>query len=140
MNPSPQPAFFVRMFSPCFAPQVEAGTKLQTVRPRPRRMPRPGDTISLRCWTGQPYRSKQRVLRAATVSSVRQLTITTTGQLELDGVYLTTRGMESFAQADGFPDHEALLAWFRTTHGLPFHGIVIAWNNSDQTAATDATK
>lgn len=45
-------AHFVRMFKPQFAPMVENGTKLQTVRPRPKRMPKEGDAISLRCWTG----------------------------------------------------------------------------------------
>lgn len=48
---------YVRMFKPQFAPLVESGKKLQTVRPTPKRMPKPGDKISLREWTGLPYRS-----------------------------------------------------------------------------------
>lgn len=38
--------------------------------------------------------------------------------------------MEAFARADGFAGLEALLAWFRAEHGLPFTGILIEWNLS----------
>jgi hypothetical protein len=58
------------MFKPQFADLVEAGTKLQTVRPVPSRLPGPGDTISLRTWTGKPYRSKMRLLREARIKEV----------------------------------------------------------------------
>lgn len=34
---------FVRLFHPRFAGLVESGAKLQTVRPSPKRMPKPGD-------------------------------------------------------------------------------------------------
>ena len=42
----------VKLFKPQFSPLVESGLKLQTVRPTPKRMPKPGDRISLREWTG----------------------------------------------------------------------------------------
>lgn len=67
-TPAPKsPASFVRMFKPHFALLVESGAKAQTVRPTPKRMPKPGDRISLRCWSGAPYRSKHNegVARAA---------------------------------------------------------------------------
>jgi hypothetical protein len=40
-------ASFVKTFKPQFAPLVERGEKLQTVRPVPKRMPKPKDRISL---------------------------------------------------------------------------------------------
>ena len=43
-----QTSSFVRMFKPQFAGLVERGENLQTVRPIPKRMPKPGDKISLR--------------------------------------------------------------------------------------------
>ena len=123
-------ARIVRTFKPQFAPLVEAGTKLQTVRPVPKRMPEAGDQASLRAWTGRAYWSAQRVLREVILSRVREVTIHATGQIELAGRYLTTPEMEAFARADGFADLEALLAWFRAEHGLPFTGILIEWNLS----------
>lgn len=123
-------ARIVRTFKPQFAPLVEAGTKLQTVRPVPKRMPEAGDQISLRTWSALPYRSKQRRLREGMIERVRELILHATGQIELAGRYLTTPEMEAFARADGFADLEALLAWFRAEHGLPFTGILIEWNLS----------
>jgi hypothetical protein len=120
----------VRMFKPRFAPLVEAGTKLQTVRPRPKRlrdMPKEGDAISLRTWTGLPYRSKQRNLRESLVASVELVLITREG--------VTTGGpdrriepqCDEFARADGFESWAELIAWFEEQHGLPFLGILIKW-------------
>lgn len=123
-------ASFVRMFKPQFAGKVECGEKLQTVRPEPKRMPQVGDLISLRAWTDKPYRSKQRVLREAEVRDVGKITITEVGyEVWDDGwkVMMTEKSRNAFARADGFEDWPALVGWFRETHGLPFHGILIKW-------------
>ncbi len=111
---------FVRMFKPQFAPKVESCEKLQTVRPTPKRMPRPGDQISLRAWTGKPYRSKQRVLGEAVVKKVEAF--------DLDAMRLWKEcDREAFAHADGFCDWPEMLSWFIREHGYPFTGIVIYW-------------
>lgn len=115
----------VRMFKPQFAPLVEAGTKCQTVRPTPKRMPKAGDRISLRMWTGKPYRSKQRVLRESTISEVSMVDITETG-IAVNG---HADPCDDFARADGFRDFFELRDWFKATHGLPFEGVVIKWHN-----------
>lgn len=121
---------FVRMFKPQFAPLVESGAKVQTVRPTPKRMPKPGDRISLRCWTGAPYRSKQRVLRVAEICEVHHTLI------DADGVNLYLRDAawapnpDAFARADGFANWPEMRAWFEETHGLPFRGIVLYWRNA----------
>lgn len=117
------------MFKPQFAPLVEVGTKLQTVRPTPKRMPKPGDRISLRCWSGAPYRSKQRVLREAEIREVHHTLI------DVNGVNLYARDAawapdaDAFARADGFADWPAMRAWFEEAHGLPFRGIVLYWHS-----------
>ena len=105
---------------------VEDGSKCQTVRPTPKRMPQPGDRISLRTWTGAPYRSKQRVLRDGVVTRVRLIEIETYA-ITIDGKRLHAFEEESFAKADGFPSVSDLVDWFGETHGLPFDGIVIEW-------------
>ena len=116
----------VRMFKPQFAPLVESGVKRQTVRPYPKRMPKAGDQISLREWTGKPYRSKQRVLREAVITEVSSVDITETGI----AVNSYAEPCDDFAVADGFRDFFELRDWFKATHGLPFEGVVIKWHNA----------
>jgi hypothetical protein len=129
-------AHFVRMFKPRFAALVEAGTKTQTVRPTPKRMPRVGDTISLRVWTGAPYRSKQRVLREAVIEKVERIVIGAHGALPVcvipmsDDVLNYWPNAETFAQRDGFASWPEMREWFEAEHGLPFEGIVIFWHNT----------
>lgn len=120
------PKSFVRMFKPRFAALVEAGTKTQTVRPTPARMPKPGDKLSLRMWTGKPYRSKQRVLREATVLYIAKIKLDCF-DMWFDGVRASEAKQEAFARADGFSTAHELLDWFENEHGLPFEGVVIVW-------------
>lgn len=117
------------MFKPQFAPMVEARTKLQTVRPRPKRLPKVGEVFSGRCWTGKPYRSKQRTLVESVVTAVELITISSDGiRIEHPSPEFDTfPDWEKFARADGFADWPEMLAWFSDTHGLPFSGIVIFW-------------
>lgn len=110
----------VRLFQPRFASLVESGVKLQTLRKTPKRMPKVGSKISLRVWTGNPYRSKQRVLKESIITRVEPF--------DLDAMRLDEPAKrDAFARADGFADWADMLAWFVQTHGLPFRGILIAW-------------
>lgn len=113
----------VRMFKPQFAPLVESGAKCQTVRPIPKRMPKIGERISLREWTGKPYRSKQRVLREAEICDVCYCTVHVGGVL-VDSI---PQPADAFAFHDGFKSFEEMAAWFSEQHGLPFFGILIQW-------------
>jgi len=119
----------VRLFMPQFAPLVESGAKPHTVRPRPKRMPKVGEKISLRCWTGRPYRSKQRILRESVVTKVERIRMTAF-DIFIDGAKLSDPQLDTFACADGFPHHDAMLDWFEEQHGLPFEGIVIHWGGA----------
>lgn len=120
------PRRFVRMFKPTFAPLVEKGSKLQTVRPTPRRMPRAGDIIDAREWTGKPYRSKQRKLIEAPIWKVSRIYIER-GCIVLGDDAIGAAKAQAFALADGFDSAEHFYAWFEHQHGLPFEGIVITW-------------
>lgn len=121
----------VKMFKPRFAPLVKAGTKLQTVRPIPKRMPKVGDTISLREWSGLPYRSKQRVLRVSIITEVRKVFInaaTVVFDCNIATMLKDKSDEDAFARADGFKDFNDLWRWFEETHGpMPFQGILIKW-------------
>lgn len=121
----------VKLFKPRFAPLVEKHIKRNTIRPRPKRLPKVGDRISLRQWTGLPYRSKQRILLESIVTHVDDIRI---DKALLMGCFIwVSRIMLSFkeasdlARADGFGDLQDMATWFEREHGLPFEGIIIYW-------------
>jgi hypothetical protein len=123
----------VILFQPQFADQVEARIKRQTIRQRARC--KAGDELSLRKWSGLPYRSKQQTLGASvTCQSVQAVTISTAPwdrsdhhrlQVEVDGQIIPDA--DAFARADGFPSAALMHEWFDRTHGLPFNGEMITW-------------
>src|SRR4051812_7749855 len=118
----------VRMFKPQFAPLVESGTKRQTVRQIPKRMPKVGDAISLRAWEGKPYRSKHRVLRESKITKIEKITIVESSMHLSSLVFnCSTESADRFAIEDGFKSFAEMQQWFRDTHGLPFSGIAIFW-------------
>lgn len=120
----------VKMFKPRFAPLVESGVKRQTVRPIPKRKPTTGEPISLRTWTGLPYRSKQRILRESIVTEVETISLHDTGRellVYVNNSELHPEQINAFAVADGFKDGIEMFNWFEANHGLPFDGIVIKW-------------
>lgn len=115
----------VIMFQPQFVPQIEAGTKRSTIRPRARC--KPGDELSLRQWTGKPYRSKQREImcrpRCKAVNDIR----INNGTVSVNGMVLHGKEESELARCDGFADFVAMRDWFEKTHGLPFSGELIEW-------------
>lgn len=117
----------VRMVKPQFANLVKSGEKCQTVRPVPKRMPKVGEAISLREWTGKPYRSKQRVLKESTVAMIWSVHISANFGISVEGFLLGTEAQMDFAKADGFNTAQDMIDWFNYTHGLPFDGICIYW-------------
>ena len=134
-------ANFVRMFKPRFASLVKSGEKMQTIRPLPKRIPRRGDTLSLRTWSGKPYRSKQLILCKTKVKEIKVCCI------QEDGIYmqppegcvlavvgaaviaLKDSDADRFARADGFSDWNEMRDWCKAEHGLPFDGIILYWQN-----------
>ncbi len=140
-------ANFVRMFKPRFAKLVKSGDKTQTIRPLPKRIPRRGDTMSLRMWTGKPYRSKQRVLLETKLGRIEVIRIDEKGIIKPpgEGSILAVMGeklcvleganADRYAQDDGFTDWNEMRDWFKAEHGLPFEGVALYWQN-DQSLAT----
>lgn len=123
----------VRMFKPRFARLVEAGTKRQTIRPLPKRMPKVGDPESWREWTGAPYRSPTREVARVELTGVSLINLGfgpggfNSGAFELNVQisYMLPKTLIEFAQADGFSTITEMWAWFEAEHGLPFTGILI---------------
>jgi len=126
----------VVMFQPRFARKVEAGTKLQTIR-LPRKVPvKPGDWLSLREWTGKPYRSKQRIIREVTCKKTSILHLDWSDVMILDGQPLNSNLQQWFAQNDGFKSADEMRQWFAATHTLPFDGVVFFWQNNSPQPST----
>ena len=120
----------VIMFQDKFAPKVRDGSKCQTIRKAARC--KAGDTLSLRRWTGKPYRSKQEILREVVCESAEPVLILRPPGEATAAVGLNViRGgdMDAFARADGFADFGEMVKWFENTHGLPFNGWLIKWSN-----------
>ena len=127
---------FVRMFQPRFRDLVANGSKTQTIRKTPKRMPKQGDTISCRVWAGRPYRSPQKEILEAQISRVRTIEISESGfkilPIESDSTVLCSWdhfGADQFAKSDGFVDSADMKNWFMENHSIPFEGILIEWQN-----------
>jgi len=115
----------VILFQDQFAEKVREGSKRQTIRQTARC--KVGDWVSLRRWTGKPYRSKQEVLRTDVCTAVMPVRVdygvASVGGVVVDG--------QDLAALDGFKDCEEMRDWFGATHGLPFLGWLIEWSGVD---------
>lgn len=118
----------VLMFKPQFAEAVHEGTKKQTVRPERKNPIKLNQELSLRQWTGLPYRSKQIILREAICTETAKINITAEREILLDGKELEPLDVWLLAVADGFYSEVGLFEFFEKTHGLPFTGTLIKWN------------
>lgn len=129
----------VLMCKPEFEPLILSGQKIHTIRPQRKRPVKWHDEISLRVWTGKPYRSKQREFFKGRVERCQGI------EIHHDGVDLKPGtighwwmpefteigrfGLHLLARNDGFPDWRTMKAWFEKTHGLAtaFEGTLIGW-------------
>jgi len=117
-------------FQKQFAPAVEQGKKLQTIRAlRKRSHAKSGDYLQL--YTGMRTKSCRKLLDSICISSE---TIGISGDMQvLLGVgeiikILPIEEVEKLAIADGFDSAEAFFTFFGRMHGLPFLGVLIKWN------------
>jgi hypothetical protein len=114
----------VLLFQDRFAGAVAAGLKKQTIRIHARC--KPGDVLSLRRWSGKPYRSKHVFLGDRICERVLPVVIAP-GWLQVDGVSLTAWMAEEFARLDGFPSAADMWDWFDATYRGPIRGELIGW-------------
>jgi len=116
-------------FSSQFAPAVESGDKLQTIR-RVRKHPiRAGDRLVLYTGMRTPACRKLREARCIKTTPIRICPCTAT-------VYLNDRRLSRLeaarvARRDGFGSLKAFCEWFRETYRIPyghfFEGVLIGW-------------
>ncbi|RZL38719.1 MAG: ASCH domain-containing protein, partial [Rubrivivax sp.] len=106
-------ATYLFNFKKQFAPAVEDGSKLQTIRQHRKdgKRVQPGDTLKL--YTGLRTRGA-RLLRASQAVSVMGLQLQVpAGQLIVDGRLLDMTEKTAFARADGFASFSAMVDFFR---------------------------
>lgn len=124
------------LFARQFAPLVFTGWKNCTIRRH--RYDRPvsvGERMSLRAWSGLPYRSKQVRIRDITVMSVEDLSIywctewdgSHTLDVRIGRQKIDWFTLERIAKEDGFPSTVAFLKWFVPTENSFFCGRIIRW-------------
>jgi hypothetical protein len=117
----------VIMFQPRFVVLIEAGLKRTTIRLRRKgRQVRTGDKLSLRTWTGDPYRSKQRILANVDCVEVESVELSWE-EIREAGIILRLDACAEMARVDGFDSIEDMLRWFAEVHTLPFTGVLIRW-------------
>lgn len=132
----------VVMFQSRFVHKILSGEKRQTIRRLGKRNPPAvGERLSLRFWTGSPYRSPQSKIANAVVVQVRKIQVDVLLKADecvaivaSNGV-LTSEEMQRLAMADGFDGVWQMVAWFRDNHGLPFEGHEIRWRLARKEAA-----
>lgn len=121
-------------FQPRFTPGVRDGTKLCTMRKRAGC--KAGDVLSLREWTGKPYRSKQREIARRVCTGVKEVRIYADRDgmvhIEVDGVLRPAGERDRFARADGFGGLEDMVLWLCQNHGgVEFEGWLIEWGKGE---------
>lgn len=117
----------VILFQKQFVPKILDGSKHTTIRCKARC--KPGDELSLRYWSGKPYRSKQVEFKRVICKSVAPI------QVGIGGIVMDSTTMldgspdvESIAKADGFDTFWLMRCWYQDNHGnLPFSGELISW-------------
>lgn len=116
------------MFKERFVQPIRSGTKHLTIRETAAGVVA-GDELSLRRWTGLPYRSKQEEIRQVRVHAVARvlLDVGQAGNLIVlfGHTMLSPRDVEKFAVGDGFASAAEMLEYWQPR--LPFGGQAIYW-------------
>jgi hypothetical protein len=111
-----------------FAEMVESGSKHQTIRAMRKRPFKVGD--QLYHYTGLRTKACRKLCKSE-CREVHDLQIDVLGSLFVDGVEINQVFRECLAWDDGFRrpcfSWYEMLAFFKTTHGLPFSGQLIKW-------------
>lgn len=115
-------------FKSAFVPQIQAGTKVHTIRQGSRW--KAGHTIHFYQKVRQPGMSKFHPDGRVTSTQHVRIDYDNGRQLFVNGRRLQGAELEGFALRDGFPNSELLFRWFADTHkGLFFEGQLIHWTD-----------
>jgi hypothetical protein len=107
-------------FKPEFVARIHQRVKVSTIRPT-RRL-EPGDRVSLRIWTGKPYRSKQKEFGQAIILEINRVIFVNPFEVACEGRFLTASECVTLAHQEGFNTGVEMFQWFEKQHGFPFKG------------------
>lgn len=128
-----EPRTIVLLFKPRFVAPIVAGTKRQTVRRERKHPVRRGDALSLREWSGSPYRSPQReILPPVVCTSVAPVSVAVDVfknviEVDVGGGRLTHDEVCAFVRADGFSCVSDMAGYYRNAGVDAFEGVLILW-------------
>ena len=118
-------------FSSRFAPLVETGTKLQTIRRTARC--KVGDRLQI--YTGQRTAGCRKLIDPDPVCTFVGYVAFRPDGITVGNVNSHPRNIDEFARADGFRDYTDMHAWFTETYGTPyFIGSIIKWRTFGEAA------
>lgn len=130
-------------FRPEFVADVVTGKKACTIRGTRKRVPKVGEIAVLETWSGRPYNSDVIALGERPLTAVRPIDIVEPmsdvakhyfplGVIVTidDDRDLSDTDVEALALADGFPDVQAFIDFFRDR--LPFSGHLFEWRTNPQ--------
>ena len=117
-------------FQAQFAEMVAEWRKRQTIRAPRRRHARVGERVQL--YADMRFKTCRKLVTPDPVCvSVRPITLDTYAgsgglirRVSPGGWFPVSDG---FAREDGFESWTLMRDWFKETHGLPFHGVLIEW-------------
>ena len=117
-------------FQKQFAPLVESGEKRQTIRAKGKRThAQPGAALQL--YTGMRTKVCRKLVNPDPVcTEVLDVYMYEAGGecfMQVGGKVTFAHEVAEIARADGFATREEFFQFFRTTHGMPFHGVLIKW-------------
>lgn len=111
-------------FKAQFAPLVESGVKVQTIRATARA--KPGDSLQL--YTGQRTKACRKLITPDPVCIVVDYVGIRPKYLTLGNAAKHNGDADDFARRDGFVDYDDMVKWFDATYGKPyFQGYVHVW-------------
>lgn len=124
----------VLLFMPQFRRRILTLDKVLTFRAYRRDCRAPvvlHEPASLRCWSGEPYRSKQLEFAQAVPNFLSPARIEREEVFIMAGGerYLSPHQLNAIAWKDGFDFWHEMVAFHEANHPLPWEGNVIGWSN-----------
>ncbi|MCA6521781.1 MAG: hypothetical protein IM596_07980 [Pseudanabaena sp. M051S1SP2A07QC] len=117
-----------------FKDKILRGEKWQTIRTIRKHPIKQGEKLYLWWKQRSPEREK---LGEATCTKVSKIEIETRF-IQLDGKLINRMDdLDKIAIADGFDNWLGMMEWFSNTHGLPFEGVLIEWDDLEVNPTTE---
>ncbi len=113
-------------FYPRFIDQVRSGQLTQAIRFRRIQI---GEMVELECWGAKLGRGRVVMVRDVLIDYRRYFPV-----IRVDGVSLSSKGMEEFARRCGFKELSDLIDFYAEFYCMPLRANLIHWENTSRKA------